>query len=114
MTVTRDQLRAARMLLHLRQDELAALSKVGVATIRRFEGGKGIGHLHLDALRRAVEEAGATFSAPDANRGAGVALKVADHLPRATLQRLQADGIVLHAAKEEHPGRDGGAAGEKV
>lgn len=96
MKLTRDQLRAARVLLHLRQDQLAEIATVGVATIRRFEGGKGIGPLHLDALRRAVEEAGAVLIHGDGDvdgtpRGLGVALRARGELPEATLTRIEAD-----------------------
>lgn len=51
-------LRAARILLGWDQVELADRSTVSLATIRRFEQGAEIGHLHLAALRRAVEAAG--------------------------------------------------------
>ena len=104
MNLKRDQLRAARMLLHLSQDQLARLATVGVATLRRFEGGQDIGPLHLDALRRAVEDAGAILLAGDpgsagGGRGVGVALRIESELPEATRARI-AGG----AAIERPPG----------
>ncbi len=56
--MTPEELRAARSLLAIDQVRLAELSRVSLSTIRRFEGGKSIGSLHHDALRRAVERAG--------------------------------------------------------
>ncbi len=99
MKLTSDQLRAARVLLHLRQDQLAKIATVGVATVRRFEGGKGIGRLHLDALRKAVEEAGAILLDADdgpngTSRGLGVRLLALDDLPGPTRSRIE--GIPSH------------------
>ena len=78
--ITRDQVRAARMLLDMHQPELAILAGIGVATLRRFESGHEIGRLHLDAIERALTEAGVIMIAEGSrvdNRivGAGVALK---------------------------------------
>ena len=54
--------RAARVLLGWKQDDLAKRSEVGVAAIRRFEGGKTTPHrTTLKALQTAFEEAGIEF-----------------------------------------------------
>ncbi len=91
--MTSDQLRAARILLHLDQRELAAKALVGVATVRRFEGGEEIGALQREAMRRAVEEAGAILLASGQDLGgraieAGVALVRREDLPQETRERL--------------------------
>jgi transcriptional regulator with XRE-family HTH domain len=91
--MTSDQLRAARILLHLDQRELAAKALVGVATVRRFEGGEEVGALQREAMRRAVEEAGAILLASGQDLGgraieAGVALVRREDLPRETRERL--------------------------
>ncbi len=91
--MTSDQLRAARILLHLDQRELAAKALVGVATVRRFEGGEEVGALQREAMRRAVEEAGAILLASGQDLGgraieAGVALARREDLPRETQERL--------------------------
>ena len=92
MTLTRDQLRAARMLLHLRQDQLAELSGVGIATIKRFETGNGIRAPQAGALRRALEGAGALLldggGPPNGPTGIGVVLRPAADLPEPTLVRI--------------------------
>lgn len=77
--MTREQLRAARALLNLRQDQLATIAGLGIATVRRFEGGADIGLTSLATLRRAIEGAGAILLEPDVGvdgrgRGADVAL----------------------------------------
>ena len=114
MTLTRDQLRAARILLHLRQDELAALAKVGVATIRRFEGGQDVGELYLDAMRRAVEQAGAILindlPIDGAKADVGVAILRAEELPEETRSRLRgaAEKMALAATPDaKAPARRG-------
>jgi transcriptional regulator with XRE-family HTH domain len=96
MSITRDQLRAARVLLHLQQKQLSTLSKVSVSTIRRFEAGLGIGPVFTDALRRSLVEAGAIFIDGDGNDRAptgavGVLLKADHDLPEETLVRITAD-----------------------
>lgn len=69
MSVSSHQVRAARALLEMTQDDLAAASKVGIATIRRFENGAEIGEPLLDALQRALEAAGAIFISAGASLG---------------------------------------------
>jgi len=66
MTVTPDQLRAARTLLRLEQDELARQAGVSVATIRRLEAageGARVTPATLLGVQRALEQAGAEFIA---------------------------------------------------
>ena len=62
--ITSDQIRAARALLRWSADELASASKIGVATIRRFEMQEGVpaGTVRiLDALKSTLEAAGVEF-----------------------------------------------------
>ena len=117
MTITSDQLRAARVLLHIQQRQLATLSRVSLSSIRRFEGGSGIGHLHVDALRRALVDAGVVFvdgtgAAEGVPAGAvGVVLRPADDLPEPTRARIAADRASARAdaigtASAEQPRRD--------
>lgn len=64
MNVTPEQIRAARALLRLEQAELAHRAHVSVVTIRRLEGTDGserVAPVTLDAVRRALEQAGAEF-----------------------------------------------------
>lgn len=91
--MTSDQLRAARVLLHLDQRELAAKALVGLSTVRRFEGGEEIGALQREAMRRAIEAAGAILIASGQDLGgkaieAGVALARREDLPEETRERL--------------------------
>ena len=58
------ELRAARALLHIEQAELASRAHVSVATIRRIEAANGedsVSPTTVDAVRRALEAAGAEF-----------------------------------------------------
>jgi len=62
--ITSGQIRAARALLRWSADELAEVSKVGVATIRRFETQEGIpaGQVRvIEAIKVALEQAGVEF-----------------------------------------------------
>lgn len=59
-----EQIRAARQLVKITADELAAASGVGVATIRRYELMSGIpsGNARsIEAIKRALEEFGVEF-----------------------------------------------------
>jgi transcriptional regulator with XRE-family HTH domain len=73
MEITGEQIRAARALLRIEQDELARLARVSVTTVRRLEAVGGIGRV-ADAtiadIRRALEGAGAEFI-PDGVRRRG-------------------------------------------
>lgn len=65
-----DQCRAARALLNMSQDELAAISKVSISTIKDWERGKRVPMQRtLDDLKRALEEMGIVFTQDDAGYG---------------------------------------------
>jgi transcriptional regulator with XRE-family HTH domain len=55
------QCRMARAALGLGVRELAAAAKVSIDTIARFERGDELKERTIDALRRALEEAGVEF-----------------------------------------------------
>lgn len=64
MSVTPDQIRAARALLRLEQAELAHRAHVSVVTIRRLERTdrpQGVTSATLEGVRQALEQAGAEF-----------------------------------------------------
>jgi|ERR1700722_11742626 hypothetical protein len=64
MLITPDQIRAARALLRLDQDELARRANVSVVTVRRLEAPDGITKVApgtVDEVQRALEAAGAEF-----------------------------------------------------
>lgn len=76
MSITSQQIRGARAMLGISADELAELSKIGVATIRRAEAAEGIPGItpaNLAALQRALEAAGVEFIAENGG-GPGVRL----------------------------------------
>ena len=99
MTLTRDQLRAARMLLHLSQKGISDLSGVSLPTIRRFETGSGIRKTQLDLIRDALVKAGAVLLVgavpPGEAIGVGVAL-----VPSAVLPELTSARIAVEEAHE--------------
>ena len=59
--VTPTQLRAARLILGLTQQDLADAAKVARATINRYESGKAVGEGQIRLMRYAVEAAGIIF-----------------------------------------------------
>ncbi len=65
------QLRAARLMLDLTQDDLARVAKVSRATVNRHESGKGVGEGQLLLMRRALEDAGVVI-VPDGSMIDGV------------------------------------------
>lgn len=76
--MTTAQLRAARALLRMPADKLAALSGVSLVTIRRAEAQDGPIRMmpaNLVAIRRALEAAGVVFIPEDSSGGAGVRLR---------------------------------------
>jgi len=71
MQITPDQIRAARALLRLEQDELAERAKVSIVTVRRLEtkhGAERVAPSTLARLRAALELAGAEFIAGGVRR----------------------------------------------
>ena len=62
--ISSSQIRAARAFLRWSADDLAKASKIGIATIRRFELQEGIpsGQVRiLEALKSTLEDAGVEF-----------------------------------------------------
>lgn len=112
-SMTRHQLRAARALLVLGQEVLAAKAGVGVATIRRFENGVDVAASTVDALRDALETEGAVLVPSGtvvAGRevGGGVLMRREAELPDHTRERLAAlDLTPVEAAAKFSPGRVG-------
>ena len=71
------QIRAARALLNINQEELARIASVHVATIRRLETATAVRGAAdtLWKLQQAFENAGVVFIAEEEGRGAGVRLR---------------------------------------
>jgi transcriptional regulator with XRE-family HTH domain len=64
MITTPEQIKAARALLRIEQDDLARRAKVSVVTIRRLEtplGGARVAARTLEGVRSILEQAGAEF-----------------------------------------------------
>ncbi len=64
MIVTPEQIKAARALLRIEQDDLARRAQVSVVTIRRLEtpeGGARVAPRTLQGVRAILEQAGAEF-----------------------------------------------------
>ena len=64
MLITPEQIRAARALLRLEQDELARRAHVSVVTVRRLEAPDGLTKVApgtFEEVQRALEAAGAEF-----------------------------------------------------
>lgn len=76
------QVRAARGLLGMGQEELAALASISIVTLKRLEAAgteiRGAASTHL-RLQRALEGAGIIFIEQSATQGPGVRLR--DPLP---------------------------------
>jgi transcriptional regulator with XRE-family HTH domain len=69
-----EQCRAARALLDWSAQELADRAEIGVATVRRFEGGSAVATMSIDAMVSALSGAGISFiaageSSPDGGEG---------------------------------------------
>jgi ribosome-binding protein aMBF1 (putative translation factor) len=78
--ISSGQIRAARGLIDWSQQQLAAATKLSVQTIKRMEGHRGPAgstEANVDAVRRALENAGVIFleSKSTKDGGAGVRLK---------------------------------------
>jgi transcriptional regulator with XRE-family HTH domain len=79
MTITAEQLRAARALLKMEQRELAEQSGVNVQTLKRYEGSSGEltgNYRNVSSLISVLESAGVTFldRGETTNGGPGVRL----------------------------------------
>lgn len=64
MSLTPEQIRAARALVRLEQTDLAQRAHVSIMTIRRLEGveqSARVAPMTVDSVRRVLEEAGAEF-----------------------------------------------------
>lgn len=75
--MTRDQMRAARVLLRWTAGDLAQRSEVGLSTIKRTEAAEGPMRLtaaNTSAIRRALEDGGIEFIDPNGG-GPGVRLR---------------------------------------
>lgn len=73
--LTPAQCRAARALLDWSQQQLAESARVGVVTVRQFEGGSASPrNATIDVITRALEAAGIQFI-PENGGGAGVRLR---------------------------------------
>lgn len=74
--ITPAQCRAARALLDWSQQQLADAARVGVVTVRQFEGGGSQPrNATLDVIQRALEAAGVQFlNEGDTAGGPGVSL----------------------------------------
>ena len=76
--LTSAQIRAARALLDWTQPELAKKAGLSLPTVRRMEGALGPGRssaANVDAVTRALEEAGVEFISALEGKGAGVRLR---------------------------------------
>jgi transcriptional regulator with XRE-family HTH domain len=73
------QIRAARALLNINQEELAKIASVHVATIRRLETATGVRGAAdtLWKLQDALERKGVEFIPEEAGKGPGVRLRQA-------------------------------------
>ena len=80
MLITPEQIRAARALLRLEQDDLARRAQVSVVTVRRLEAPDGITKVApstVDEVQRALEAAGAEFVDRGVRRRARTAEEIA-------------------------------------
>ena len=71
MIITPEQIRAARALLRLEQDDLARRAHVSVVTIRRLEAAQNserVATATLNNVRQVLEQAGAEFIADGVRR----------------------------------------------
>jgi transcriptional regulator with XRE-family HTH domain len=78
MLLTASQIRAARALLEWTQPQLAEASGLSMMSIRRMEGSSGPNQRsagNVEAVRKALDDAGVMFLAADDTAGPGVRLK---------------------------------------
>jgi transcriptional regulator with XRE-family HTH domain len=81
MTITAEQLRAARALIKMEQRTLAELSEVNVQTLKRYEGGVGPlagNYQYISSVVRVLQSHGVIFQADGepSTGGPGVRLKI--------------------------------------
>lgn len=79
MSITGAQIAAGRTLLRISAKAIAEAASVGLATVRRAEASEGVPNItaaNLNAIRRALEDAGVEFIAENGG-GAGVRLRKA-------------------------------------
>ena len=75
--ITSEQLRAARGLLRVKQEDIAEATGVSLSTLRRWEGASGPisgSAANVDAVQKYLETAGVEFIDPNGG-GVGVRLK---------------------------------------
>jgi transcriptional regulator with XRE-family HTH domain len=78
MLLTASQIRAARALLEWTQPQLAEASGLSLMSIRRMEGQSGPSQRsagNVEAVRKALDDAGVMFLSADDTAGPGVRLK---------------------------------------
>ena len=98
--ISAEQIKAARALLRMEQDELARLSGVSVTTIRRLEAASGerlVAETTTGTVRKALEEAGVEFI----HQGVSLKSRAADD--GALLSRLRA---IAERAASRHAERE--------
>jgi transcriptional regulator with XRE-family HTH domain len=98
--ITAEQIRAARALLRLEQEELARKVGVSITTIRRLEAPSGmdlVARDTADSVVKALQEAGVEFIHQ------GVSLKAKAEGDEALLGRLRA---IAERAARQNAGRD--------
>lgn len=75
LMITKQQSKAARALLDLKQAKAAELAGISISTLRDFETGKRIPHQsNMEAIQAAYEMSGIEFIAENGG-GAGVRLR---------------------------------------
>lgn len=72
--ITPAQCRAGRALVDWSQQKLAAAAHIGLVTVRQFEAGRDARYVTIDAIRRALEDAGVIFIDENGD-GPGVRLR---------------------------------------
>jgi transcriptional regulator with XRE-family HTH domain len=82
MTITADQLRAARALVRMEQKALAEAAGVPVQTLKRYEGGSGPltgNYQNIAAIIQVLEKAGAVFIPDGENKDGGAGVRLSGH-----------------------------------